>query len=159
MKTKRLAHLRVSVVRDSAPAKGAPIVEEERPIRDAEEAARLVLPYLRVDSGRESFIALMLDTRHSPIGVVTVSVGSLNASIVHPREVFRPAIIAGACALILAHNHPSGVTTPSEDDIEITRRLCKVGELVGIEVLDHVILGNDRASTDCFSLRQAGLMR
>ncbi|MCC7140647.1 MAG: hypothetical protein IT349_00965, partial [Candidatus Eisenbacteria bacterium] len=72
---------------------------------------------------------------------------------VHPREVFRPAVLAAAASLVLVHNHPSGDTTPSEDDLEITQRLRRVGEMMGIEVLDHLILGTKAP----FSMRQAGL--
>jgi DNA repair protein RadC len=88
----------------------------------------------------EVFRVLLLDARHHLIRKVTVSRGSLNASIVHPREVFRPAIVASAAAVVLVHNHPSGDPTPSRDDLELTKRLVKVGELLGIEVLDHVIV-------------------
>ena len=88
---------------------------------------------------REVFIAMMLDSRNQVLGIHTVTVGTLNASLVHPREVFRPAILMGANALVLGHNHPSGDPTPSKEDIQLTRRLTEVGELVGIQVLDHLI--------------------
>jgi len=91
--------------------------------------------------GREAFQALFLDTRHACIvPPYVVSVGSLNASLVHPREVFRQAIALGAVAVILGHNHPSGNLQPSGDDCELTDRLVKAGELIGIAVLDHLIL-------------------
>ncbi len=124
----------------------------EQPIRNPEDVLPLVQHYARMP--KEHFLSVMLNTRHMPIGVELVSVGSLNASIVHPREVFRPAVLAAAASLVLVHNHPSGDPTPSEDDLEITQRLRRVGEMMGIEVLDHMILG---ASTP-FSLRQAGLL-
>ena len=88
----------------------------------------------------EVFRALLLDSRHHLIRRATVSRGSLNASIVHPREVFRPAIVASAGSIIVVHNHPSGDPTPSQDDLTITKRLVRVGELVGIPVLDHIIV-------------------
>jgi DNA repair protein RadC len=97
----------------------------------------------------EEFRVLLLNARHESIRKVTVSRGSLNASIVHPREVFRPAIVASAASLVLVHNHPSGDAEPSEEDLSITKRLVQVGELLGISVLDHVIV----AKHGCVSLR------
>ncbi|MFY4729575.1 JAB domain-containing protein, partial [Nitrospira sp. BLG_2] len=85
-----------------------------------------------------------LDAKHSVIGINTVSIGSVTLSIVHPREVFKPLILMNASAVILAHNHPSGDATPSQEDRALTRRLKDSGELLGISVLDHVVLGEDR---------------
>src|SRR5204862_6543541 len=101
---------------------------------------------------------VMLNTRRRLIGVQAVSQGTLDTLLVHPREVFKPAISAGAAAIILAHNHPSGDPTPSEADIKVTRDLIRAGQLLKIEVLDHVILGRatlDR-SKDFVSLRELG---
>ncbi len=89
---------------------------------------------------REHFVVLLLNARHELQCRETVSIGSLNASIVHPREVFLPAILHSAASVVLVHNHPSGDPEPSEEDLSITRRLVQVGELVGIAVLDHVIV-------------------
>jgi DNA repair protein RadC len=89
---------------------------------------------------REHFVILCLNARNQVIRKETISIGSLNASIVHPREVFQPAIRESAASLVLVHNHPSGDTRPSDDDVELTRRLVKAGEILGIEVLDHVIV-------------------
>jgi len=89
---------------------------------------------------REVFVAVLMDARNQVLGINTVSIGSLSASIVHPREVFKAAILMNAANIILAHNHPSGDPSPSKDDIEITRRLIKAGEILGIEVLDQLIL-------------------
>ncbi len=97
----------------------------------------------------EQFAVLLLNARHEVMRRVTVSIGSLNASIVHPREVFRPAIVGSAASIVLVHNHPSGDPEPSEEDLSITKRLVQVGELVGIGVLDHVII----ARHGCVSLR------
>jgi DNA repair protein RadC len=88
----------------------------------------------------EEFHVLLLNARHEVMRRVMVSRGSLNASIVHPREVFRPAILASAASIVLVHNHPSGDPEPSEEDMSITRRLSQVGELMGIAVLDHVVI-------------------
>src|SRR5262249_44563421 len=105
------------------------------------DVAALLMPALR-DADREHFVAVLLSTKNQVLDVVTVSVGSLSASIVHPREVWKPAIQASAAAVIVAHNHPTGVPTPSPEDVELPRRLAASGELVGIRLLDHVILGD-----------------
>jgi len=103
---------------------------------------------------REHFLVLLLNARHEVIGKETISIGSLNASIVHPREVFKPAILASAASLVLVHNHPSGDAEPSEEDLAITKRLVQVGELLGIGVLDHVIV----ASRGVVSLKARQMM-
>lgn len=90
---------------------------------------------------REHFVGLYLNTRNRLLARETISVGSLNASIVHPREVFEPAVRRGAATVIVVHNHPSGETDPSEDDVSITQRLGEAGEILGISLLDHVIVG------------------
>lgn len=100
---------------------------------------------------RENFVVLLLDTKNKVIGINTVSIGTLNSSLVHPREVFKPAILASAAALILAHNHPSGDPKPSREDIEVTKRLIEAGGLLGIQVLDHIIVGDY-----CVSLKEQG---
>ena len=94
------------------------------------------------DQKREHFFVVLLDAKHRFIREELVSVGSLNFSIVHPREVFKPAIRESAESLIIVHNHPSGDATPSREDIQVTKRLVEVGKTVGIEVLDHIVIGN-----------------
>jgi DNA repair protein RadC len=89
---------------------------------------------------KEHFLVLCLDTRNHLIKTSTVSIGSLDCSIVHPREVFKDAISSSAASVIFIHNHPSGDPTPSEDDIKMTKRLIEAGEIIGIEVLDHIII-------------------
>ena len=91
---------------------------------------------------REMFVALLLDGKNGVIGFNVVSVGSLTAALVHPREVFKPVILANAAAVILLHNHPSGSAEPSAEDRALTERLEQAGELLGIRVLDHIILGD-----------------
>lgn len=120
-------------------------------IRTPKDVYGLIAPLVR-DQGQEHFYAVHLNARNRVLGVELVSVGSLNASIVHPREVFRNAIIAGAASIIVAHNHPSGETDPSNDDLSITRRLREAGELIGISLLDHVIVANGSWS----SLKEEG---
>ena len=102
---------------------------------------------------REHFLALLLDTRSQLIKVSEISIGSLDTSIVHPREVFKEAISASAASVIFAHNHPSGDSKASEDDTELTKRLAKAGEIMGIDVLDHIIIGGK----NYLSLKREGL--
>lgn len=104
---------------------------------------------------KEHFVALYLNARHRLIAQETVSIGTLTASLVHPREVFAPALEKRAAALIVAHNHPSGDINPSPEDQEATRRLSRAAELLGIGLLDHVIFGE----IGFFSFRREGLMR
>lgn len=93
---------------------------------------------------KEHFKIVMLDTKNQIIGIENISVGSLNSSIVHPREVYKEAIARSSASIILVHNHPSGDPTPSKEDIAITRRLFEGGEILGIKVLDHIIIGNNK---------------
>lgn len=93
------------------------------------------------EADREVFGVLLLNARHEAKRRVVISIGSLNASIVHPREVFRPALLYSAASIVLTHNHPSGDPEPSEEDLAITGRLVGAGELLGVGVLDHVIIG------------------
>jgi len=109
------------------------------PIRGPEDVFSHFHPSLRLAS-HEKFIALLLDGRHRVLREEVVSQGTLTASLVHPREVFRPALREAAAALILVHNHPSGDPAPSVEDREVTRRLVRAGELLGVRVLDHVVV-------------------
>lgn len=106
------------------------------------------------DYRKEVFLALLLDSKNRLIREVQISEGSLNASIVHPREVFAPVLRESAAAILFIHNHPSGDPTPSREDIEITGRLKQVGELMGVRVLDHIIIGKG----DYVSLADRGLL-
>lgn len=110
-------------------------------IRGPEDVFRLCRTLRR--RKKEFFAAVLVDSRNSVIGVETISIGSLNASIVHPRETFLPALENRAGNIILVHNHPSGDPTPSEEDLAITRRLVEAGKILGIEVLDHVVVAGD----------------
>jgi len=96
------------------------------------------------DKKKEYFVAIYLNARNQVICREEVSIGSLNASLVHPREVFFPAVGSSAACVILVHNHPSGDVTPSREDIELTRRMCSAGEIMGIEVIDHIIVCAER---------------
>jgi DNA repair protein RadC len=117
---------------------------ETRPaIRTPADVASLVMSELRHET-REHLKAILLDTKNQVLRIVTVSVGSLNESIVHPRELFHEAIRHSAAAVIVVHNHPSGDPAPSAEDIAVTRRLREAGQILGIELLDHVVLGDGR---------------
>lgn len=116
--------------------------DDHGPIRSPRDAVR-VLAGIRAEE-KEHFLALYLNSRNVIIYKETISIGSLNANIVHPREVFRPAISRSAAAVVLAHNHPSGDVTPSQEDLRLTARLVEAGKLLGIEVLDHIIVADGR---------------
>lgn len=105
-----------------------------RPLEVVEFLRRVVR-----DDAREHFVALYLDGRHRPIAHQVVSIGTASAALVHPREVFQPAILVGACAVIVAHNHPSGDPTPSREDREITQQLAQAGAILGVSLLDSVV--------------------
>ena len=110
------------------------------PVRNSSDAARILRSYL-AGADREYFVVLLLDAKHRVNGLNVVAIGSLMSNIIHPREVFKPACLANAACVILGHNHPSGDPSPSRVDIELTRRLVKAGEVLGIKVLDHIIIG------------------
>ena len=104
------------------------------------------------DKAKEHFKLILLNPRNKIIGISTISIGTLNASLVHPREVFKDAITHSAASVVLAHNHPSGDPEPSEDDIEITKKLVESGKILGIEVIDHIIIGKN----DYYSFKAKG---
>ena len=121
-------------------------------VKSPEEVVSLVGGRLR-GKKKEHFLALLLDTRSQLIKLVEISVGSLDTSIVHPREVFKEAISASAASVIFVHNHPSGDPEASEDDIKLTKRLVEAGEIMGIDVLDHIIV----CDKEYLSLKRKGL--
>lgn len=128
-------------------------VSDVKQIKQPTDVAEMVKAYLQgVD--REHFVVVMLDTKNKVIGINTVSIGSLAMSIAHPREVFKPAILANAASIILAHNHPSGDPSPSNEDIKVTKNLVEGGQLLNIGVLDHIILGD----THYLSMKAEGLI-
>ena len=102
---------------------------------------------------RENFVVVLLNIKNEVIETSTVSVGTLSASLVHPREVFKPAIRASAASVVLAHNHPSGKVEPSREDREVTRRISEAAGILGVEVLDHVIVGDGY-----FSMKEHGML-
>lgn len=130
-------------------------VGEARPvISSPEDVVRVCSPRMR-GLDREHFWALALNTKNQLLRIIEVSVGSLNASIVHPRELFKDAVRLSAASVVVVHNHPSGDPTPSGADIQLTRRLVKAGDVLGIEVLDHVVIGG---SGEHASMRDLSLM-
>jgi DNA repair protein RadC len=130
---------------------GAP--HDRRQVTVPENAAAIVQPML-VGADREHCLQLALDTKHRLIAATTVSIGSCEHTFIGPREVFRDALLHGASAVVVAHNHPSADATPSGDDRTITRRLSSAGDLLGIELLDHLVVGDP----DWTSLARLGVI-
>jgi DNA repair protein RadC len=127
----------------------------ERPVvSTAEDVVRLCGTQLR-GLDREHFWALILSTKNRLLRMTEISIGSLNASIVHPRELFKEAVRVSAASVVVVHNHPSGDPTPSGADLQLTRRLAKAGEVLGIELLDHVVIGDGGAHV---SMREMGVL-
>lgn len=122
-------------------------------IRQPREVAALVSSIIDVDNGKEHFIVLHLNGNHRVAGYSKISTGTANKCDVHPRDVFQSAILAGSVSIVLAHNHPSGDTEPSPDDHKVTKRLKDAGEMLGIKVLDHVIIGHHGAF---YSMQESG---
>ncbi|MBU7046252.1 MAG: DNA repair protein RadC [Theionarchaea archaeon] len=128
--------------------------EEDRPkIVSKDDVTKLLAPHMMF-LPQEEFRVMLLDAKQKLIRVETVSLGSLDKALVEPRDVFRPAITFNAASLVIVHNHPSGDTQPSEQDVLLTRELCMCGIILGIEVLDHIIIG----VRDHVSFRERGLL-
>lgn len=145
---KRIEVVKVQVVREKIM-----YYEGNKTIRSPKDAVDVLKEYIG-NEDREHFVVMMLSTKNTINAIHTASIGSLSSAIVHPREVFKAAIVANASSIILGHNHPSGDPTPSSEDIEVTKRLRDVGDLIGIDVLDHVIVGDERF----YSLKERGLL-
>lgn len=139
---------RVQLLRDVSRLSSSPYVQ------DSVDAAKLLSDHIGSED-REHFASLMLDAKNRVIGLHTVSIGTINAALVGPREVFKAAILANAASIIVGHNHPSGDPTPSPEDVEVTRVLMASGKLLDIPVLDHIIIGELGRSV---SLQRLGLM-
>ena len=133
----KIENVRIKLVRESAG------LYCNNYISSPEDAAEIAAKFFEdMSSDREIFAVMLLNTKNHVIGINVVSVGSLTASIVHPREVFKAACLANATNIILTHNHPSGDPAPSKEDISITSRLVQAGRLMDIPVLDHIIIGD-----------------
>lgn len=112
-------------------------------LNQAADSAKILMPTMS-QLEQEHFKGLFLDTRNKLLREATIFIGSLNASLVHPREVFKLAIAQNAASIILAHNHPSGDPSPSINDIKLTKKMVQIGELMGIEVVDHIVIGKNK---------------
>ncbi|KKM13042.1 DNA repair protein RadC [Clostridiales bacterium PH28_bin88] len=119
-----------------------------------EDAASILADFL-TGADREHFVVMCLDNKNKVNAINVAAVGILNAAPVHPREVFKPAILSNAAAVVLGHNHPSGDPKPSREDVELSTRLVEAGRLLGIEVLDHLVIGDDGRFT---SMKERGLL-
>ena len=117
-----------------------------RKVDSPSQVLTLVNDFL-AESDREKFLVICLNTKNEPTHISVVSVGTLNASIVHPREIYKLAFLANSNQIILCHNHPSGDTTPSQEDLQVTKRMVEAGNILGVSVLDHVIVGGDSCYT------------
>lgn len=126
---------------------------ENRKIETPFDAYVLLKNFLE-DSDREKLLVVCLDTKNQPINICTVSVGTLNSSLVHPREIFKTAILSNSNQIMLAHNHPSGISAPSNEDKAMTNRIKDAGVILGIELIDHIIIG----SNEYFSFKENRLM-
>ncbi|UCF05754.1 MAG: DNA repair protein RadC [bacterium] len=122
-------------------------------VSSPEDVACLLTPEMK-GLDREHFKAILLTTKNGILKIVTVAVGSLNAALVHPREIFKAAVLASAAGIIIVHNHPTGNPEPSREDMDLTVRFARCGELMGIELVDHIIIGGDRF----VSMRERGLV-
>lgn len=144
---KRINIVSIKMVREAS------VLYDIRKIDSPKDGAELGKKFLD-DLDREQLIVCCLDTKNQPTAINVVSVGSLNTSIVHPREVFKPAILSNSASIILFHNHPSGDAEPSKEDISITERIKESGNILGIKLIDHIIIGND---SYC-SLKERGIV-
>lgn len=125
----------------------------ENAIQELEAKEKELYP----DSAEEYFLAFFLNSKNQISGFSEVSHGTVSETIVHPREIFKGAVLSNASSIIIAHNHPSGVLTPSQEDDEVTQRIKKAGDILGIRLLDHVIVDTDsEGGRSYFSYREAG---
>lgn len=139
--TKKVPAKRVNIVSLKV-VKEANLLYKGRHIRSPKDSYELIRPFLE-DADREMFVAMALDIKNQPTSIQICHIGSLNASVVHPREVLKMAVLSNAASIIVFHNHPSGSPEPSPEDLEVTKRLKAAGGIMGIELLDHLIIGED----------------
>lgn len=151
-KPKKLTPKRVNIVTIKM-VKECSILYKNRKISSPEDAYSLIKEFLDC-ADREQLIVCSLNTKNQPTTINIVSIGTLNSSLVHPREVFKPAILGNASSIIIYHNHPSGSPEPSNEDVSITHRLKECGKLLGIDLIDHIIIGDERF----VSLKEKGIL-
>lgn len=144
---KRINLVSVKLVREGS------ILYKTRNISTSGDAAGIGRQFLE-DLDREQVMLLCLDNRNQPTSINVVSIGTNNSSLIHPREIFKIAVLSNAASIILYHNHPSGETQPSQEDIEVSKRIEKAGKLMGIELLDHLIIGSENRYC---SLKEQGM--
>lgn len=149
---KRIPAKRVDIV-SLRLVKETTLLYKDRAIRSPEDGYNLFKQFLG-ELDREYFVVMCLDVKNQPTAINVCHIGSLNASIVHPREVMKTAILSNAASILVCHNHPSGQPEPSPEDIDVTKRLVEAGKILGIDVLDHLIIGEDRF----ISLKEKGYM-
>jgi len=154
----------LGAVRGVGASRAAALLAAAELVRRADQGAGTSLPVLKSvsdvaaqaieirDKKKEYLVAFFLNARHQLITKETISIGTLTASLAHPREIFAPAIGKAAAGVILVHNHPSGNPSPSDEDIRLTRRIAQAGQIMGIELLDHLII----AENGCYSFKTAG---
>ncbi|OFV71725.1 JAB domain-containing protein [Acetobacterium wieringae] len=145
---KRIQILSLRLVREGS------ILYQTRRISSPKDAVGIGQQFLK-DADREQVIVCCLDTKNQPLSISVVSMGILNSSLIHPREIFKTAILTNAASIMLFHNHPSGDPEPSNEDLSITQRIKEAGVLMGIELLDHIIIGTE--GRYC-SLKEKGLV-
>lgn len=141
MDKKKISAKRVGIVSLKL-VKESSVLYETRKISSPYDAYKLIKNFL-IDSDREKFVVACLDTKNQPVNIYVVSIGSVNSAIVHPREVFKVAMLSNASKIICFHNHPSGNLKCSKEDENITNRLKECGEILGIELVDHIIVGDN----------------
>jgi len=144
---KRINVVSIKMVRESS------ILYDIRRIEAPKDAVELGKKFLE-ESDREQLLVCCLDAKNQPTAINVVSVGNLNTSLVHPREVFKPAILSNSASIILFHNHPSGDPTPSKEDTNITERIKECGTILGIKLIDHIIIGDN----SYYSLKEKGII-
>lgn len=128
------------------------ISTKKKKISKPEDLAEILKKYLD-GLDREVFCSILLDRKNNILGVNTISIGGLFTSLAHPREVFKPALILGAASIALGHNHLTGDTFPSEEDLSVTKNMVEAGKILGIEILDHIIVGDEY-----YSFKEEGLL-
>lgn len=144
---KRINVVSIKMVKESS------ILYDIRKIQAPKDAVELGKRFLE-ESDREQLLVCCLDAKNQPTAINVVSVGNLNNSLVHPREVFKPAILSNSASIILFHNHPTGDPTPSKEDTNITERLQECGAILGIKLIDHIIIGDN----SYYSLKENGII-
>lgn len=147
MYSKRIDIVSVQMVRERS------VKYSNRKVSSPRDCYEIFRPFLE-NADREKMVVCCLNTQNEPTSINIAHIGSLNSTIVHPREIFKTAILSNACSIIIAHCHPSGNTKPSKEDINMTARLKDAGEILGITLLDHLIVGSD----GFLSLKEEGLL-